>query len=432
MSLASKSRCAFRWTYPIFYMFEQKISYCCRTPNIDVTDDQIKELGPEVFSNHPYIKERRSEMLNNIFHKDCISCWQLEDKNMPSPRSVEFFDEISKGKIEGDQLSSFLSYSHPDIVEVVLSRQCDAKCVYCSEHYSSEWLKEKLEYNLIQKQDIQPQKRNKDLEEHFWHWLDTDAFKTVSRIGFIGGEPLITSTLYDCFDKCLEIAKKHHREKKVELCITTNLGASDEKIQKFLKMIPKLKDYFSIQLQVSIESTGHQFEYIRYGVKWDQFTKNLNLMLDIDDCVVVSVLPTINILSIASLENLVSFIHSLHKSKHKSIKIHYNSVTEPFEMSPINAPRSFATFISQAIARTEACYEDTIDGPQRQYYLSFIKQLENAKASILENHQINIPLLNKLFSFLFDNDKKRNSNFKNIFPEFSKYLLLTKVSSDGR
>ena len=428
----TKTLCNMAWDYPMFFMFTNHFGYCCRTPKIDIDNAVLEEMGEDFFSNHPHFVKRRQDLANGIQSSDCKTCWQLEDKGFKSSRTDKGFKNfMMKNKTPMNNLSYDQVHTIPNIeqsnytnvIEIVLNNTCDAKCTYCSEFYSTQWVSEKKKHNDLHPNYVPQEHRNPRAEELFWSWYNNKTIKTVRRFGFIGGEPFIIDALYECFDKLIEIHENTNvREDKIELCITSNMNTPPAYFQKFLSYVPKLSKYFNIIIQVSGENIGADLEYVRHGVKWERWKNNVEYLLANTE-VKLSFLPCLNLLSIPRFFEYLRYFEMLCK-KYGYMDIYHNIVTWPTEQSPMTAPKEFAKYFDKCIELTER-----LNLAKDLYsYKHFLEWLIQTRDAILNNpaeSDVNPNALN-FYLFFAKLDERRRTSLLNIFPEFETYYNVGK------
>lgn len=434
--------CNYAWDYLLFYISEPSFTYCCRTERTKITPEMYQGYGSELFSNLPEHIERRRSLLRNHQHKDCNTCWSLENKGFKSARNDTKFEEymhrnagvkpLSKNDLTDDPTYELSSYAN--IIEIVLNNTCDAKCTYCSEHYSTQWYAEKKKFNIaMTRESSQIGARDPKVEQLFWQWYEDVGMKQLIRFGFIGGEPLITDLIYECFDKLIEIHNKTPRLQpvenllngdgisKIELCITTNMNTPEAYFKKFLEYLPKLNEHFNIIIQVSGENVGEELEYIRYGVKWKRFKNNLEKLLSLQELVSIDFMPCINLVGLPSLYKYIDYFKYCVETYYP-IHIHRNIVTWPTQQSPMCAPREFASYFDAPIKTFNELLNDERYKTCKPYnnWVVFKEFLEQTRDAILNNP----PMTDMWYTgeevgiFFEELDKRRNTNFLKTFPEF--------------
>ncbi len=442
----TKTMCHMAWDYPMFFMFSNQFGYCCRTPKISIDDKLLDELGTDFFSNHPAFVERRKALLNDVKHSDCNTCWQLEDAGYKSSRSDSKFmhfmaknNEVIKNNIhlsfdEYKNVPNLEKSNYSNVIEIVLNNTCDAKCTYCSEFYSTQWYSEKKKHNEVHWSYTNQDNRNHKAEQLFWLWYENKAIFTNKRFGFIGGEPLIIEELYECLDQIIKIHDKvssYTKIEKMELCITSNLNTPVAYFQKFLDYIPKLEKYFEIVIQISGENIGKDLEYIRNGVKWERWSKNIEYLLA-NTNVTLAFLPCLNLLSIPRFHLYLEYFANLCK-KYKFMTIHHNIVTHPIEQSPMIAPKEFAIYFDKCIEIVTDLNENyQINDNKKHSYKAFLVWLKSVKESIDKDKPLNESLQDaeRFYNYTKKLDDRRKTNILQVFPEFESFYKLgeTKIT----
>lgn len=438
--------CNYAWDYLLFYMSEPSFTYCCRTERTRITPEMYQGYGSDLFSNLPQHVERRRSLLRNHQHKDCNTCWSLENKGFKSARNdINFEQHMNRNtgdipRTNHDLIDdpNYELSSYANIIEIVLNNTCDAKCTYCSEHYSTQWYAEKKKFNIPMKRETsQLGTRDPKVEDLFWQWYTDVGMKHLIRFGFIGGEPLITDLIYECFDKLIEIHTNHPRTDpvenlisgdrldKVELCITTNMNTPEAYFKKFLNYLPILNQHFTIIVQVSGENIGEELEYIRHGVKWDRFKNNLETLLSLRDLVTIDFMPCLNLVGLPSLYKYIEYFKHCVETYYP-IHIHRNIVTWPTQQSPMNAPREFAEFLDKPIEIFNSLLSDEKFKTCNAYnnwvvFRDFLQQTRDA----IEKNPLSTQMENtgeEVAVFFEELDFRRKTNFLKTFPEFATWV----------
>jgi sulfatase maturation enzyme AslB (radical SAM superfamily) len=374
----------------------------------------------------------------------CSHCWSLEDQGLKSPREPKRFHYWMKNrgfikqkdydpKLMTENLSHISDINHPSLkstrptmVELILGNTCDLKCMYCSHHYSSQWAAERIKYGEISQQqyDIEFPKPLDLFQEKFWEWFKT-ARLSIYRLGIIGGEPLITPEFYPLLEKLIVNVKEisNYRKNKITLFFVTNLNTNEKYFTKFIEMLPILSETFKIEILISQESVGRKAEYIRNGLNWDRFDSNINRLfsmkhLDFD----ISFLPTINILSISSLPDIMKYIFDLYMKYNRPIGLRHNIVSDPSWQSPRLLTNDFSVYIDRAIEYIEQNNKTMPEVSELHGRLDgYVNFLETLKQS-LNNSQTEIDNLRKKFVEWFNiYDQRRGLNLLETFPEYKNF-----------
>jgi hypothetical protein len=441
--------CDLKWNYPIFNMDRGEFRSCCRTPSNKVTEDELKIHGIDAFLNSPKMLQSRLDLINGIKTSDCKTCWNIEDSGMTSPRHTPeaYWRHMTVRKQIPDQPYSEelflktldnindindpkLKSQYPYMLEISLGNTCDMKCMYCNHHYSTQWATEEIKLGRITQEQYNREfpKAPDIFNEKFWEWFDTVGVKHCTRIGIIGGEPLIMPEFYTFVDKLLASKQSIAPEKKVSFWIVTNMNTPKNYLDKFLTYLPKLSEVFDVEILVSMESVGERAEYIRNGIRWDRFVSNLDSVLSRKELNFgFGFMPAINALSISSIKDFVMFAENLYHKHGRPIAIKQSVVTFPSHQSPSILTPDFANYIDECVE-----YMDTkkdimpeVPDPYGRWiaFMEFISALANSLRSNVNDRGEQ----RKKFAEWFDDfDIRRNMKFTDTFPEYQEFYNMCK------
>ena len=267
---------------------------------MNLRDNSIAEVW-----NSNYMKSTRVDMLAGNIPSSCTKCFDEESKGIVSKRQWEtkVWNERIDLQAIVDQTSKdgYLPVNIP-YFDLRLGNLCQLKCVMCSPHDSSSWIKDwKLQtpkYKTIElKQDQHWDDRNRD---YTWYqkgsFLDTmkDQAHFIKELYFAGGEPLLIPEHY----KILEFMIESNNAKNCILRYNSN----------GLELPDKLFDLWSYFKQVkfnfSIDALGKHNDYIRYPSKWEDVETNLRKLDNTPDNVVVNIACAVQLLNILYITDL--------------------------------------------------------------------------------------------------------------------------------
>lgn len=320
----------------------------------------------------------KTDMLNHVRHARCNACYKVENLSNSEIQSGSNRSWYKKYGIKNLDVYDSPNNFSLKILDLRWRNTCNLACVYCSPDVSSKWADELKDtrYNI----DETVLAKNK---KYIFDQIDT-----IDHVYLAGGEPLLINENLELLDLLAE------RKPDVEIRINTNLAVIDNKIYK------KLITFKNVKWTISVDSTGTEYEYIRYPGKWDQFYSNLldlkNKNFDINFNMVWCVL---------NAETIFKCIEDL-----QSVGFHENAfivqcLDHPSSLDVRNLPASELNKLKLKI-------KNKLATTNSDYWLH--KSLE-----IMYNY-IDKPLLssdlNKTFSFLKTLDDRRNLNSQNIFP----------------
>lgn len=435
--------CTLRWDYPIINFGRSEARLCCRTPGKKISKEEIEKHGTDVFLNNDYQIARRLEMLQGIRHKDCSSCWKLEDNGMISPRTSheEFtYKMLQRGVVPPDTDKKFndfndwaatvtidnpvlLSY-HPTMLEISLGNFCDMKCMYCNHHYSTQWANEAIKYGEIKQSQYDQEfpENDPEYEELFWKWFMETGRYSLDRIGIIGGEPLIMPKFYTFIERLFECYKDlPEKKKKVSLWIVTNLNTPKNYFNKFLEYMPRITDFFNLEIHASMESMGKQAEYIRNGVDWNRFESNVRSLLSKNYDYAFGFQMAINALNIPHFKDYLVWIKSLHDEYNKPITLKQNVISFPEWQSPLILTSDFSEYLYDAVDWLNSVKDQML--PVNDFYGTwqgypdFLLGIANG----IKNAHPDEEKRKKFYTWFKRYDQRRGLNFLETFPHHSKF-----------
>lgn len=240
----------------IMYNHDGQIKNCIRSAGSigDLKQHSIEDI----IASDANIATQQA-MLNDQPGKNCYTCYDLE-------AGKKRFDIISDRifymrELKHEPMSEYTLNNHDlKVIDVRWTNLCNFACVYCSEEYSSRWAKEL---------DIQTPRPQEQQIEQFKTYV-FDHIDQLQHVYLAGGEPLLMKQNLEL----LELLQKYNPD--VNLRINTNLSKTDTKV------FEKVCEFKNVHWTVSTETTNKQFEYIRFGGKWQDFLDNLDIITKLD------------------------------------------------------------------------------------------------------------------------------------------------------
>ncbi len=443
-----KTICKWRWSYPVIMVDRGQIRTCDKTINYQLTDEDFKLYGTDAFINHPYLLERRREKLDGLRHKDCFSCIILEDKGLMSSRTGaepftqwmntqtgenKSFDEIKYKKEE-----KYLRADQPELLEIALSNQCNYKCVYCSDDFSTEWERESVKFGDRSKESMHRNTTTKPeaFDEYFWLWFDKIK-KTLKRIIFIGGEPLVNKNFLHYLE---EINRRTPKDLSIHekpiIQIISNFGIPVKKFNEFLDTVEELSKNYIVHLEVSGESFDKKTEYIRAGANWHIMVENITNTLERRfPNFRFGLQLAINNLCISSLSNLLEYAWELQNKYNVLIDYKENIVVAPDYLSPYTLGPEFEHYVDKCIELVETklanpeagifrCTAFGENSAQRwSAYLPFMYSIKKG----ISNNDVSDQTMKDFYAFTEKIEHRRQMNFLKYFPEYSEFYEKAKT-----
>ena len=265
--------CATKFT-DLMVVVQSRLLYNCCKAHPERVNLQWLEKNPGSLFHTDTMVDDRKKMLDN---KSCASChhgcYKLEEQGLTSPR------QQSPNAVM-DRASSKLQDPYTPLKDLTISltTDCNLACVYCSPEWSTTWQREVdqggpyvMEGHEIKNTNFNTlwmklKQKARGADNKFFKLLmnEIQLANELETITLIGGEPLLNNQ----FDQLLDCAIG----KRIK--IFSGLGVNDTRLQKVLdktKGIP-------ISWKISAEATGRYFEFLRYGLQWDDFLKKVDMI----------------------------------------------------------------------------------------------------------------------------------------------------------
>jgi organic radical activating enzyme len=253
-----------------------KTMYNCHAAVPHKIDFDWLEKNPGNLFNNPISVFEREQMLRNERNTSCEqNCWPAEDNNAVSPRMYQNGVE----KTHTDIITS------PETIDLTIGTNCNLTCSYCCKEYSSSWIRDILKkgnYKLTNYKSGRYQANTKDKlllklspsevknSKHYQLLFKEIELvsPTLKYLTVSGGEPLLDNQL-------LSLLEKLNLKSNIVIKLFTGLGLSHS---RFKNILGKLKNIKNLDLRISAENIDSYLEFNRYGIKWEEFKKKIELI----------------------------------------------------------------------------------------------------------------------------------------------------------
>lgn len=426
----SPSFCTAKWLQTTLYL-QNGYNHSCHHPSPKKIPLNELAENPLSLINSKHKKIQRAMMLQGNRPDECDYCWKIEDLNKDyfSDRHYKTadywawdrFNEISKLNSNEDVYPSYL--------EISFSNVCNFKCAYCSPEISSKWLEEIKQYG-----PYPTSSRQGDLEwlkqigrypyahsdsnpyaETFWK-IFPELIKNLKVFRITGGEPLLSKDFWRVIDLLIDY------DRSIEIAINTNMCVDSHFIQKLVNKVKQLKKTHSVKIYTSLESTGIQAEYVRYGLNFEKWCQNVDFVLsNTDNDVSVSIMTTVNLLSLPTFSNFIDLIMEFRKKfnsdfSYNRISLSINYLRWPQFLMMTMLPKNLKERFSKEILE------------KAEQWLKYFSTEKYARLYLEEYDQIKrmIDFLNSstsnyqqdFVSFIREYDKRKGYVFEEVFPDY--------------
>jgi len=285
----SKTFCMMPWIH--MHMWPAGYTYpCCMSdPDLPVGNTQTHSL--QDIWNGEQMRTLRLNMLQNKKSPECRRCYELEENGMWTLRksSNENFKH-HQSKVEETSDNGNAGNVNMAYMDIRFSNLCNLKCRSCGPQFSSSWFED---HKATHGDPGHPKiLQVRDEMKSFMDELDP-LLKSVERVYWAGGEPLITKEHYDILDKWIAMGKRD-----VKMDYTTN----------FTQMYYKRKTAFEywnsfehVRVAASLDANHARGEYLRKNMNWTQVVQNRRDMIAQCPHVYFEITPTVSVYNVLNL-----------------------------------------------------------------------------------------------------------------------------------
>lgn len=434
----SPSFCAAKWQQVTMHLQTGHTHSCHHPPTHKIPLNELAS-NPSALHNTKFKKEERRMMLAGERPKGCDYCWRIEDSGSISDRVYKSAEPWSEYHIDAIKDRSWDDNVIPSYVEVSFSNVCNFKCSYCSPQVSSKWMEEierfgpyptsgrfgNLEWLKSQDALPIPHKDENPYVDAFWKWWPT-ASQKLDHFRITGGEPLMTKDTIKILDYVIETPHPN-----LHLSINSNMCVPDVLLDKFIEKIKivctenKVKQF---KIFTSCDTYGKQAEYIRHGLDYDVWLKNIERVLsEVPNCT-FTIMSTINALSIFQYDRFLEDVLRIKKQYYKPGMPHSALILDtPY----LRWPAHQALFILpiDMIHRMKSQIDfmfSNQQGPSNPHQGFFEWEADKFKRiyqMLMEREDsIEVTIDQKDFvRFVDEHDHRRGTNFLGTFPEMAEF-----------
>jgi organic radical activating enzyme len=409
--IKTATACQLKWNWSTIFLTTEETASCHRTNHHKF--DTVKFD----FHNTPSKLQDRERMLQGVWpEKGCEYCRNIESAGGQSDRitNLNFPGIHAPPELDNNQTAVDVT---PRILEVYFDNTCNLKCLYCGPHFSSLWDAENKRHgtftqgNLTISDSFKKSSNIESNKQKLYHWLEQNG-KHLTVFNILGGEPFYQSEL----EECLNLFDQHPAP-ELKLQIFTNLNVKLSKLQKIIQRIQQLIDQDKLrefEITASLDCWGAPQEYVRFPLNLESWQQNFEYLLS-QPWINLIVSSTVTPLTIKTLPDLLERINQWNQQR--PVYHYQNSVNGPSYMFIDIFGDIFVDDFDQALALKP---ETTPEQRSSKRYLKGIAQQSASQTP-------NVSEIIKLFDFLNEIDRRRNTNWATVFPwlvpEFNRHGL---------
>jgi MoaA/NifB/PqqE/SkfB family radical SAM enzyme len=267
----------------------------------------LRQHTVEEVWNSSYMKDVRCTMMRGEKPTSCLKCYKEEDIGINSKRQWETaewqdkvnYEELISKTTEDGELPLDIPY-----FDLRLGNLCQLKCVMCSPHDSSAWIKDwKIQYPKYTITELKNDQSWDTTWDYTWYqkgvFLESmrQQSKYIRELYFAGGEPTLIPEHYKILRFMVDGGFAHN----IKLRYNSNgLDLPDELFE--------LWDYFKeVRFNISIDSIRERNNYIRYPSKWADIEDSLEKLDNTKDHITVNIATAVQLLNILDLPELAKW-----------------------------------------------------------------------------------------------------------------------------
>lgn len=280
-----------------------KLRFCHAADRSYLPDsDNINDISiDEYFNNSLTVSESRTNLLNGKYLDPCHGCYYTEKMNSLSFRmrrnlqaaifqNDDFFPSFE------ESYQRLKNFTKPRFYHISLSNLCNMGCMMCDSHGSNLLSKTFSKAGIFE-----------NTKKHLMDWTSNDLAwnsfcdhllnnEHIVCLHFMGGEPLLHKKFYELIDFLID---NDHTD--FHLTFVTNGSTYPP------ELIPKLKKFKSLQIEISIETTKKSNDYIRYPSNTSKIVQNIrNFCQNRDDTTDILLRTVPQILSVHDYTSILN------------------------------------------------------------------------------------------------------------------------------
>jgi organic radical activating enzyme len=423
INIVSPSFCAAKWYNATIWLGNGRTASCHHPAAHYIPVNEI-HASPSALHNTAFKKERRVEMLEGKRCDECSYCWRVEDNNEPGI----FSDRVYKSHIyTADDILKLQEMDpndniDPKTLEISFDNLCNLSCTYCNAEFSSTWASDIKSNGPYQGMQTDGGHTYENFAEHampfgpknednlfikkFFEWFHSSLKGNLQELRVTGGEPSRSPYFWKLLDEC--------EGTNFDFAVNSNLMMDQERIGKLIEAASRFENF---DLYTSCESYGAHAEFVRHGLKYDQWRSNLIQFTKTAKYRRILIMMTISALSIWSITDFMTDVLNMRKEVNlpnlfnMSLNIlrfpslqSINMITQPEKNRLADKIEEFAT---------NRCSE--LQEAEHNQILRLVSYLRNVDRAYEDIDSVEAKT-NDLVNFVEQYAQRRNMKIENHFP----------------
>lgn len=451
--------CLAKWLQVTLHLHNGYTHSCHHPRTHKIPLEEIKD-NPGALHNTKHKQLQQQKMIDGERPGECQYCWNVED--MDGDHISDRYSKSADHQWAGvDKIHTVLEKAkageliNPSYVEVSFSNLCNFKCSYCSPVYSSTWTKEIEEHgpykltniafndlNYIKSQNEMPMdpKADNPYVNTFWEWWPS-LVNDLKVFRITGGEPLLERNTFKVLDMLYETPKPD-----MEFSVNSNGCVPDAAIDRYISKLGRLINEKKIGLTrfyTSVDTHGEQAEYIRNGLDYAQWYRNIDKILTELPETKVTVMCATNLMSVVGFKKLledITFLKEKHYTNRRKVPITLDMsiVRWPAHSCAAILPPEYADLLDESVAYMLANQEGTNGRePYKGFYPFEIEKMRRfvsyIRSGVDKAENVHIPTARRdFYIFVNEHDRRRGTDFLKTFPELEPFYRICESEFNKR
>jgi hypothetical protein len=404
--IKTATACNSKWAWSTIWLNKGQTSSCHRVDSVPLDPDNFAN-----FHNLPKKISDRELMLKGEWPTGgCEYCQKIEVAGGHSDRQ----HNNAIGGYVPIELKTNPTATHvtPRIVEIFAQNTCNFSCVYCAEDLSSQIQTENKKFGPnknIKRVPIISNLQNTEYFDKFIDWLEENVQGLV-RLHLLGGE---TYLQHDLMERIFDVIERRPNP-NLQLNIFSNFNAPKKYWYDYNR---RIKDYCAsgnisrFDLTCSLDCWGPEAEYVRHGLDLTILEEYLAWAADqSEDWLYLNVNQTVSSMTIKTMPALIEKINEYSQHRHighyfmfvDGYKFQHPDIFD-YSLWADDFDRIFATMRNNTAEDKETILR----------MVGLQKRLQDTCKQDSDN-------ISKLHAYLDELDRRRNTNWRNLFP----YLIV--------
>ena len=402
--------CPLKWNWSTIWTTTGETASCHKCKRVPIDIDKFDE-----FHNLPHKINERKIMLSgkwptvaNGGSGHCEVCKEIEDNGGLSDRQqMKGIPNQVPPELRNNPTATSVT---PRIFELFVSNTCNLQCTYCNTRDSSKINLEAKKHGPIIFPDGESVGRYQYQAPHpqavgyfrkSLKWYEANGHK-LKRFHLLGGEPFYMKETIPVLETLAKV-----KNRNLEFNIVSNMMCTPDRLEMYIDKIEQLirnKNIGRFDLTVSIDGIGPEAEYCRSGMKSDIVLRNMDYIIN-KKWIIVNVNSVMTSLTIKPYLKLIRYVNEKRKIRRIGQYFGQDIGTRDF----LHPMAQGGEFWREDMEKLINEIEDYDGRSQFQEHLTGIwKSFEKSKP--------NRNLIDKFKFYLDELDRRRNTNWRKIYP----------------